>query len=550
MAALVVATIAFLLPWVNRAFEIDEPLFLWSAEQILRAPSDFYGGQLNWYGSQQPFAQVIKNPPLNAFYLAAVGRFAGFGERPLHLAMLPWSVAVIVGTYVLARRWGVPPLGSAALTLATPAVLVSSMSVMCDVPMLALWMWGLILWLRGLAEQRPASLAASVVLMALCALTKYLGVALVPLALVAGLLERRRPGGWLLWLAIPVAASIAFEFYLRDKYGTGAFLDAAGYATKAVGENRLSFLGRGLVTLLFAGGALLPLSFLAPWLWSGRELGSWGAVTLALGAAFLVAGAVASGGASDYPLRTPAGVRWGALAQVTWFAVTGLQILALLARELWSRRDTTAVLLVLWIAGVLVFAGWINWSINVRSILPAVPAVAILAMRQIAARAPVAADSARRRLAIPWIAGLVLSLAVCWADYSSAQANRAAAAALIDRYSRHQSGSELWFSGHWGLQYYLQRAQARPIDLRGSDLLDGDVLVIPEDNPGMFEVPAEWKIVQTLEEPVCGWLTTTSLTLQAAFYSSVLGPVPYYCGHVPPRKYFVYDPFRRAERER
>jgi len=112
------------------------------------------------------------------------------------------------------------------------------------------------------------------------------------------------------------------------------------------------------------------------------------------------------------------------------------------------------------------------------------------------------------------------------------------------RYSRQNSGSDLWFSGHWGLQYYLQQAGAKPINLHGSDVFEGAVIVIPEDNPGGVEVPETWKLNETIEQPLASWLTTTSLDLQASFYSSVLGPVPFYFGAVPPRKFRVYDPFQ------
>ena len=92
----------------------------------------------------------------------------------------------------------------------------------------------------------------------------------------------------------------------------------------------------------------------------------------------------------------------------------------------------------------------------------------------------------------------------------------------------------------------MQQAGAKPIDLRGSNLVEGDVIVVPEDNPGGVEVPETWKLSETFEQPLASWLTTTSLELQVSFYSSVLGPVPYYLGAVPPRKFRVYDPFQVA----
>ncbi len=49
--------------------------------------------------------------------------------------------------------------------------------------MLALWIWAAIFWIEGIDSDRPVFLAASVILIAASALTKYFGAALVPLLL-------------------------------------------------------------------------------------------------------------------------------------------------------------------------------------------------------------------------------------------------------------------------------------------------------------------------------------------------------------------------------
>src|SRR4030095_11556044 len=37
-------TLAALLPFLNKAYDIDDPLFLWMGQQIMRHPLDPYGG--------------------------------------------------------------------------------------------------------------------------------------------------------------------------------------------------------------------------------------------------------------------------------------------------------------------------------------------------------------------------------------------------------------------------------------------------------------------------------------------------------------------------
>ena len=77
------ATIVCLIPWINKAFCIDDPLFLWSAAQIQAHPLDFYGCDVNWYSTAQPLYDVTKNPPLACYYLALAAAVLGWNEPAL-----------------------------------------------------------------------------------------------------------------------------------------------------------------------------------------------------------------------------------------------------------------------------------------------------------------------------------------------------------------------------------------------------------------------------------------------------------------------------------
>src|SRR6266403_5991439 len=99
------AVIAALAPFLNKAFHIDDPLFLWMAEQIARHPLDPYGFTVNWAGAPQPMWVAMQNPPLCSYFIAAVSALFGSNEIALHLTFLFWAVAVVLGTFALARRF-------------------------------------------------------------------------------------------------------------------------------------------------------------------------------------------------------------------------------------------------------------------------------------------------------------------------------------------------------------------------------------------------------------------------------------------------------------
>src|SRR5947208_2090641 len=88
-------TSACLLPFVNKAYHMDDTLFLRAAEQIQKHPSDFYGFNINWYGISTPMTMATENPPFTSYYIAGVAAVFGWREWALHLAFLIPALAAI-----------------------------------------------------------------------------------------------------------------------------------------------------------------------------------------------------------------------------------------------------------------------------------------------------------------------------------------------------------------------------------------------------------------------------------------------------------------------
>src|SRR5262252_4808920 len=141
--ALALATLALLAPFLNKPFNMDDPLFIWAGRHIQADPGNPYGFEVNWFGTLAPMWQATKNPPLASYYLALVGVVLGWGELAMHAALLLPAIAVILGTHRLARQFCACAWLAALATLLTPVFLISSTTVMCDVPMLALWIWAI-----------------------------------------------------------------------------------------------------------------------------------------------------------------------------------------------------------------------------------------------------------------------------------------------------------------------------------------------------------------------------------------------------------------------
>src|SRR2546423_12296101 len=80
--------VATLLPFINKPFHIDDPLYLWTAQHIRAHPTDPFGFEVNWYGWKQPMSDVINNPPLVPYYLALASMALGWREAAMHGALL------------------------------------------------------------------------------------------------------------------------------------------------------------------------------------------------------------------------------------------------------------------------------------------------------------------------------------------------------------------------------------------------------------------------------------------------------------------------------
>ena len=101
----VIVTVLCLVPFVGKAFHIDDPVFIWSAKQIQVKPADFYGFTVNWDGTEKSMAEVMHNPPVACYYVALAGSLFGYSEVALHTAFLAPAVAAALGIFCLARRF-------------------------------------------------------------------------------------------------------------------------------------------------------------------------------------------------------------------------------------------------------------------------------------------------------------------------------------------------------------------------------------------------------------------------------------------------------------
>lgn len=517
LALLVLAVLA---PFLHKAFHIDDPLFIWMAQQIDRQPLNPYGFAVNWSSYPRPMWEEMQNPPLCSYYISVLLPFFGTSEVALHAAFLVWPVLAVTGVYQLARRLCDAPFTVALLTLCTPVFLISATNVMCDVMLLALFVWAIEFWLFGFATNKIWPFLLATMLASLALLTKYFGVALVPLLFGYSLFRDRGFRWRTTLLLIPVAIAAGYELLTKAAYGRGLFFAAGNAAYRAWDKWHLAFGPQTIVGLCFVGGCLFT------------------AILFLRGGVFLLLLGTVGAGIAAFSLFVPINPDW-ALGTNTLavqieggiFAGVGISLLVLAVQDFWKKRNADSLLLLLWMTGTFVFVTFLNWSITARTILPLAPPTALLVLRH-----SIACSRAARAIALSVAA--TVSIAVTAADFVQANSARTAAQAFRNQF-RGEPAS-VWFQSHWGFQYYMQRWGAYPTNVLNFRFSSKDIIIIPANNTGIRQIDvSEVFTPEQFEFPLLPWITTFARSSGACFYSSTRGPLPWAIDRVPPEMFYV-----------
>lgn len=452
-----------LLPYLDKAFTIDDTLFLLQAQQALADPLHPTAFEVVWSDTVQRLSAIMPSGPVMAYLLMpAVAR--GGSEPIAHLIQLAVLCLGLLHTAVLALRLGCSRIQAAAAALlmaSSPAVMGMAATAMPDIAAMSFGVLGIERFVAFLQSPRRGlrivhALIAAVAL-ALAALSRshaglLLGVAglfavgdtlfdlrlsSLPSIVLGWLRPRRLQQLWPIPLAVAfIGAALLVS---RDPHsGTGVVSSTRFFATiSAWPRNFIGFLSALALTLPLS----IPWAILRPHAVSQRAL--WmGAVLAVIGIA----------------LTVPA----ICLPVAPVVALSAL-CLADLIRSAWQRRDKTDLALTAWLFLSAPVLFYIHFAPKYP--VPSAPAVCILICRLLLPlRDPHAAPPSQRgtRVALAAVAvGSLLSVLIVRTDAAFADLGRRAARELIA--PQVQRGERVWFCGHWGFQWYAQKAGAHPM---------------------------------------------------------------------------------------
>lgn len=514
VAWLLLLTLGITLPFVTQAFHIDDPTFIAIARQIARDPWRPYSFSINWLGSERPAFAILANPPLVPAYIALVGRLVGESEVGLHLAFVPFALLAAWGVWRCARCFVRHPAMAAALYLVTPAFVVSSHTLMPDVALMALFSHAVASFVSGLRERRPRQIAAGAALAGLAGLTRYNGLVLIPLLVAAWWLHRAGNGRQVVWLGVPVGVVALWTWHNLAVYGAPHMFAAA--SVQGLLGGAIWRFAKAAATMSYLGGAaLFPLAVVAiagahHALRTGTLWSVGLAVPVALVAAWL------------YLQTTPTTIAILLVLVVSGVYFTGAVHAARRATAAAWRGaggdQTASLLLAAWLGGVLVFNQLLLF-VAVRYLLPAILPAVLLLVRTL--EEDEGADRALLWLRGAGVATAVFSLALSVGDMRMANAGREFVGGL--GLARDLPSGTRWFVGHWGFQYYMERAGARALDAADDSPRAGDLVVLSQySDPHRIhpELVRRFTVLEVIDVPSQWPLRTLGHQVQGFFHAN------------------------------
>jgi hypothetical protein len=451
---------ALSLPFLNKAFHIDDTYFLRITANVLEDPMDPFAGSIDWWDRPLPVWRLASNPPLLSYYLAPFAAWSDFSERALHAAMIPFLALYALAVFHLARRFSDGSWLALMFALTSAGIVVSS-NVMRDVPTAALTTAAVAAVVTGTDRNDGRWVGAGFLLAGLALLTRFTALVILPVLVLPPLLKGRlRLTAWLALPLLMLALWCVHNWWTYGELQLLAQLDRGHNRPGHAWSDNLCGLPVVLGSLLYIAPALLVHAAVS------RDRSALLAVALAWPATAWL---------------TQRYLEWGADAQYLFWSLGGCAVLVICALEgvRGARRPTRdprgadSLLLLAWLGAQLAVAVVLAPFQAVRHLIPALPPLVLLGFRYLA-------PGLRRHhtllaTLVGVQAGIAFTVAIADSDYADAYRDFAARAEA-------QLGTEdddIWFLGHWGWLYYAERAGLRKLHATGPYPETGDLLIVP-----------------------------------------------------------------------
>lgn len=485
------------LPFINKAFHIDDPGFINLAHMLewnpLKVLPVNYGHMGKILSNFTPYE--ASHPLFVPYFIKIITALFGQSEIALHLAFSIFPM-IAIWSLIQLNKALFPDSQHAAVRVAiffstVPAFFVNAQNIMADVPALSFVLLAMTGFIRGTEKgQRYVTYMGGVAL-AFALFTSYQAAVCIPLIIFYIVWRRKLSIHEVLSLVLPVMALFSWLIVIYFAYDIFPMLKSKLSGASAsindevmFGLNANVLIGKIIYVFATLGAAsiwIIPFHYFLK-----KTLGRF-FVTLLL---LVIGSYLAIWNFTAYP----------AMANLTLalFIALGLQTIGtmgfLVRDNIRDGRDIQQTVFILaWFLCVVGYNVFLLPFGSARYLLPALPPVFLLVINS-----PVWNFSARKRLMTLFcvLCGTsVFALGSAYSDYRFAETYRTFAAEVEEIRTVVGNSPTFWYVGEWGMRYYMSRAGARTLSKLSNEPKLGDFVLIPEMS--RLWVPSE-SVIQRL----------------------------------------------------
>jgi len=505
---------------------IDDALYYYHAKQISEHPLDPYGFTVFWNDRPEPAVQNLA-PVLMQYWWAIAIRL--FGDHPFiwKLWLFPYALLLVFSVHRLLRRFASGYENILTWMIVISPVFLPSFNLMLDVPVLALGLLAILVFLR--ASERDSYLLAAVagLVAGISAQTKYNGLVAPAVILFHSLIFRKLRFG-LLAATIAGVFFVTWEGFIVLSAGRSHFLAQSQTYGSVNLVAKYAYLSWPLVTIM---GAVAPFFTLIALIGLGvrKRLLLFAAALIGLG---YLALAIVPARLQTFRRDLESHEASLTLAHLifsiygTAFFVSVILVIRKLTgragkfgdfRTNWREHKTELFLVGWWIMEIIVYFA-LSPIPAVRRVL-ALLFVSTLLIGALLAMVVASGGVLVRRVAF---GSMLLGLLFYAVDFRDAYVEKAAVEKSAQQISAIGPAGTTWYVARWGFQFYAEQAGMKSVLPDQSDFQPGDWLVISDSI--YFPKPVEahiarYRIIPVTQVVLADWLP---LRTMLGYYNSGL----------------------------
>ncbi len=463
LSAVILFTLLVTLPFINKAFHIDDWCTLTGINLLTETESlyETYTTEGGYLGEKVAGYKSTRPPMLIliSYWFSLLTN--SLNEKYMHIFFIIFPLIVSVSSYFISRQFTKIPLLTTLLMISTPGFLVMSHSIMSDIPMLAFFLTSLAFHIYGVKKENTSLCILAGVISILAWLTTYQAIFLFFLLPMYNLTFQYKK----LKYYIPITLSFItfilwslFTWLVFDiPHPFAAILWFGDSGTRAFAN----FIPKLFANINALGAATIFPFFILAAFWIKYRTTKLLLLSLLLAASISI------------PVTTGYKIIHKFLFII--FFSTGFLFITdsfFILKKAWEHKNKNLIFLSLWFLTFFILCIFLMPLGISRYLLPCFLPFILLILTGI--------ETIHQKTFIHWtIAGIILTfiagISIAAADYEYAGVYRKFSKKIKSAYN----GKTIWFTGEWGFRWYMEKDNYNYLLIGDTRPAKGDIIITP-----------------------------------------------------------------------